>query len=82
MDRKPKARMLPPDWRTLEKAAPTRPRKTRITAAFDADVARWRRGLGEGCQARRNAVLRTYMLAVVSKEIERRGGRDWKGDLI
>jgi len=29
-----------------------------------------------------NAVLRAYMHAVISKEIERRGDRDWKGDLI
>jgi hypothetical protein len=29
-----------------------------------------------------NAVLRAYMLAVISKEIERRGDRDWKGELI
>lgn len=81
-DRKLKDRMIPPDWRALEKTAPTRPKKTRITAAFDADVARWYRGLGHGYQARMNAVLRAYMHAVISKEIERRGDRDWKGDLI
>jgi uncharacterized protein (DUF4415 family) len=81
-DRKLKERMIPPDWRRLEQAAPTRPRKTRITAAFDADVVRWYRGLGHGYQARMNAVLRAYMLAVISKEIERRGDRDWKGELI
>lgn len=82
MDRKLKERMIPKDWKTLDKTAPTRPRKTRITAAFDADVARWYRGLGEGYQARMNAVLRAYMHAVISKEIERKGDRDWKGDLI
>jgi uncharacterized protein (DUF4415 family) len=81
-DRKLKERMIPRDWRKLEKTAPTRPKKTRITAAFDADVARWYRGLGEGYQARMNAVLRAYMHAVISKEIERQGDRDWKGDLI
>jgi uncharacterized protein (DUF4415 family) len=81
-DRKLKERMIPPDWHGLERTAPTKPRKTRITAGFDADVVRWYRGLGQGYQARMNAVLRAYMLAVISKEIERRGDRDWKGDPI
>lgn len=81
-DRKLRERMIPRDWWSLEKTAPTRPKKTRITAAYDADVARWYRGLGEGYQARMNAVLRAYMHAVISKEIERRGDRDSKGDLI
>ncbi len=81
-DRKLRERMIPPDWHGLEKVAPTRPKKVRITAAYDADVARWYRGLGEGYQARMNAVLRVYMHAVIAKEIERRGDRDWKGDLI
>lgn len=75
-------RMIPPGWHGLEETAPVRPKKTRITAAYDADVARWFRGLGQGYQARMNAVLRVYMLAVISKEIERRGDRDWKGDPI
>jgi uncharacterized protein (DUF4415 family) len=79
-NRKLKERMIPPDWHRLETAASTRPRKTRITAAYDADVARWYRGLGHGYQARMNAVLRAY--TVISKEIERRGDRDWKGDPI
>ena len=74
--------MIPPDWHGLEKVAPTRPKKVRITAAYDADVARWYRGLGEGYQARMNAVLRVTMQAVIAKEVERRGDRDWKGDLI
>lgn len=81
-DRKLRERMIPPDWRDLETAAPCTARKSRITAAFDADVARWYRGLGQGYQARMNAVLRAYMLACVSKEIERRGDRDWKSDPI
>jgi len=82
MDRKLKDRILPRDWRKAETLAPTRPKKTRITAAFDAEVVRWYRGLGHGYQARMNVVLKTYMHAVISKEIERRGDRDWKGDLI
>ncbi|MEM8597139.1 MAG: BrnA antitoxin family protein [Pseudomonadota bacterium] len=49
------------------------PKKTRITAAFDADVVRFYRALGQGYQARMNAVLRLYMLALKSKLIR---GRD------
>ena len=82
MDRKVKERMIPADWRGLDRTVPCRPKKTRITAAFDAEVVRWYRGLGHGYQARMNAVLRAYMHAVISKEIEQRGDRDWKGDLI
>ena len=35
-----------------------------------------------GYQARMNAVLRPYMLATPSKEIEKEGRRDWKGDPV
>lgn len=49
------------------------PKKTRITAAFDADVVCFYRALGQGYQARMNAVLRLYMLALKSKLIR---GRD------
>jgi uncharacterized protein (DUF4415 family) len=66
----------------VAETAPTRPHKTRITTSLDANVARWYRGLGHGYQARMNAVLRAYMHAVISKEVERRGDRDAKGDLI
>lgn len=81
-DRKLKERMIPDEWYHLDRNVPCRPRKTRITAAFDADMVRWYRGLGHGYQARMNAVLRAYMLAVVSKEIEQLGDRDYKGDPI
>lgn len=81
-DRKLKARMLPEGWRELEKTAPVKPRKVRVTTGLDADVARWYRGLGAGYQARMNAVLRVYMLAMISKEIESRKDKDWKGDPI
>ena len=43
---------------------------------------KWFRGMGHGYQARMNAVLRSLMLAVISKEILLRGDRDWKGDEI
>jgi hypothetical protein len=38
--------------------------------------------MGHGYQARMNAVLRTYMLAMVSKEIRARADLDWKGEPI
>jgi uncharacterized protein (DUF4415 family) len=77
-----KKRMLPAEWRRLEATAPCRPRKTRITAAFDAGVVRWYRSLGHGYQARMNAVLKAYMLAVMSKEIETEASTDFRGDPI
>jgi uncharacterized protein (DUF4415 family) len=77
-----KKRMLPAEWRRLEATAPCRPRKTRITAAFDAGVVRWYRALGHGYQARMNAVLRAYMLAVMAKEIETDASTNFHGDPI
>lgn len=77
-----KARLVPDDWRRIERDIPVRPKKTKLTATFDADTVKWFRGLGLGYQARMNAVLRSFMLAVISKEIESRGDRDWKGDLL
>ncbi|WP_424932176.1 BrnA antitoxin family protein [Amaricoccus macauensis] len=73
---------IPEDWHRMATQAPVKPHKTRLTAAFDTDVVRWYRGLGRGYQARMNTVLRAYMLAVISKEIEGIGDRDWKGDPI
>jgi uncharacterized protein (DUF4415 family) len=70
---------IPRDWYQLHEAAPCTPKKERLTAAFDADVVRWYRGLGRGYQARMNAVLRSYMLACLAKEIERPGDRDEAG---
>ena len=74
--------MIPPDWRRIEKEVPVRRRKTKITADFDADMVKWFRSMGLGYQARMNQILRTWMLAVISKEIESQGDRDWKGDLL
>ncbi len=73
---------VPRDWHRIEREVPVRARKTRITAGFDADLVKWFRAMGHGYQARMNAVLRAYMLAVVSKEILRRADIDWKGDPI
>jgi uncharacterized protein (DUF4415 family) len=76
---KVKDRAIPAAWHSLHRATPCTKRKTRVTLDLDADVARWWRGLGPGYQARVNQVLRVYMLAVASKEIEMPGDRDWAG---
>jgi uncharacterized protein (DUF4415 family) len=77
-----KQRMVPAEWYRLEETAPCRPRKTRITAAFDAEVVRWYRALGHGYQTRMNAVLKAYMLGVMSREIETSASTDFRGDPI
>ncbi len=69
-DSKLKRAVIPPDWHKVARHVPVRSRKTRITAAFDADLVKWFRSLGHGYQARMNAVLRAYMLAVISREID------------
>jgi len=77
-----KEALIPPDWHRIEREVPVRPRKTKITAAFDADLVRWFRAMGHGYQARMNAVLKTFMLALISKEILSQGDKDWKHDEI
>jgi uncharacterized protein (DUF4415 family) len=77
-----KMKMVPGEWHRLEAAAPCRPRKTRITAAFDTQVVRWYRALGHGYQARMNAVLKAYMFGVMSKEIETSASTSFRGDPI
>ena len=77
-----KEALIPPDWHRIEREVPVRPRKAKLTAAFDADLVKWFRGMGHGYQARMNAVLRSFMLACISKEILGRGDRDWKSDPI
>ena len=57
-----------------------RPRKKKLTVTLDADVVRWFHGLGAGYHGRINAVLRTYMLALISKEVLNQGDRDRHGD--
>ncbi len=73
---------VPEEWYRIERDVPVRAKKARVTAAFDADLVRWYRGLGQGYQARMNRVLRTYMLLVIAKEIRSQGDVDWKGDPI
>jgi uncharacterized protein (DUF4415 family) len=75
-------RLVPPGWHGLEDRAPVRPPRTKLTLALDADMVAWFRGLGRGYQPRMNAVLRAYMHAVISKEVEGPGDRDWRGEPI
>ena len=77
-----KRRQVPGDWHRLHETAPCVPRKRSLTIRLDEDMIRFFRGLGRGYQARMNGVLRAYMLAVLSKEIEGPGDRDWKGDAV
>jgi uncharacterized protein (DUF4415 family) len=73
---------VPPAWASIETRHPVRPKKVRINATYDAEVAGFFRSMGHGYQARMNAVLRTFMKAVVSKEILTHGDRDRNGDQI
>ena len=75
-----KEAFIPEAWHSIEADVPVRRRKTKVTAAFDTDMVKWFRAMGLGYQARMNAVLRTFMLALVSKEITSRKNLDWKGD--
>ncbi len=74
--------LVPPGWHSVERRAEIKPKKTKLTVTLDADMVAWFRGLGLGYQPRMNAVLRAYMHAVISKEIEQKGDRDWKGEVI
>jgi len=80
--RKLKEEMLPAAWWTIERDVPVRPKRVRVTARYDEEVAKWFRASGPNYQARMNAVLRTYMLAMKSREIPRERDHDWKGAQI
>ena len=72
--------LIPDAWHEMEKLSPVAPRQAKLTLRIDADTLRWFRGMGRGWHGRMAAVLRSYMLAVASKEIEGALDRDWKGD--
>lgn len=74
--------LIPGAWYSLETTAPVRPRKKKVTVALDEDVARWFRALGLGYHGRINAVLKTYMLALLSKEVLSTGDRNRHGEEI
>ena len=80
--RKLKGEMIPAAWHTIEKDVPVRPKKVRVTAAYEEELVRWFRAMGHNYQARMNAVLKAYMLAVRSREIDSRKNTDWKGEAI
>jgi uncharacterized protein (DUF4415 family) len=74
--------VVPPEWFKMDTLAPTRPRRKRITLLVDEEVVKWFKGLGEGYQGRVNAVLRAYMLGVMSKAFGGKFDRDKDGGLI
>ena len=76
-----KLRLMADHWPAFE-SVPVRPRRTRITVGFDADMVDWFRLMGDGWHARINAVLRVFMLAVQSKEILTDRDYDWRGRLL
>ena len=73
---------IPAGWRWIEGEVPVRPKKVRIHTAYDADVAKFFQSMGQGYQARMNAVLRAHMLAVQSREIPSKKNEDWLGNQI
>jgi len=73
---------FPRDWHAIERDYPDRPKRTRITARFDEDVGKFFKRSGAGYQAKMNEVLRTYMLARLSKYVEADGDRDRHGDMF
>ena len=81
-DRKLKEQMIPAAWSRIEREVPVRPRKIRVTAAYDEELVKWFRAMGLGYQSRMNAVLKAYMLAMKSREITSPKDIDWKGDEI
>ena len=76
-----KMRLMAKGWSSFERV-PVRPRKTRVTVAFDADMVDWFRLMGEGWHARMNQVLRAFMLSVRSKEITSERDYDWRGRVL
>ena len=61
--------LIPAEWHAIETTAPVRPKRKKVTLALDEDMLKWFQGLGEGYHRRINAVLRTFMLALISKEV-------------
>ncbi|PZQ50348.1 MAG: hypothetical protein DI556_07255 [Rhodovulum sulfidophilum] len=65
-----KDRGMPEGWDELAWTLPARPAKTRVALALDADVAAWFEAFGPDRGERLNAVLRIYMLGMLSREID------------
>ena len=60
---------LPGGWRGVAEETPCTPPKERVTLRLDKDVLKYYRGLGNGYQARINAILRVYMTAEKAGEV-------------
>ena len=74
--------LIPDDWHGIEESTPVKPRRKKVTLALDEDVVRWFQKSGQGYHRRVNAVLRTFMLALISKEILSRGDTNRHGEEI
>lgn len=83
-DHTTREKLIPPDWSTakMDTLAPVTPEKAKVTLRLGKRTVTFFRKMGTGWHERMNAVLRTYMLALISKHIEGEFDRDWKGDLI
>ncbi|MEM1275214.1 MAG: BrnA antitoxin family protein [Pseudomonadota bacterium] len=60
---------IPNAWYRMDKIAPCTEPKQQITLRLDRDMVKFYRTLGRGYQGRMNAILRTYMLARISRII-------------
>lgn len=66
-----KLQHVPAEWDHIAlDNPPSHPVKRRVTAAFDADVVKYFKGLGPGYQARMNLVLRAYMHGRLAKILD------------
>ena len=74
--------LIPDDWHAIEEGMPVRRPRKKVTLALDEDVVRWFQKSGQGYHRRVNAVLRTFMLALISKEILSRGDTNRHGEEI
>ena len=74
--------VFPSDWHQIHRDAPIEPHREKVTVRLDADMLKWYRSLGRGWQPRMNAVLRAYMKAILSKEIEVVGDRSVMGKAL
>ena len=70
---------IPTDWVSVEARCRCGRARCGSTRSYDADVAKFFRTMGQGYQARMNAVLRAYMLAILSRAIPSKKNEDWMG---
>jgi hypothetical protein len=66
--------VIPPDADGI--AAVATGRRAKVTLTLDAEVVRFFRAMGHGYQARMNHALRSWMLSVVTREID--PGEAWR----